>query len=131
MLDVRQATPDSQVVPDGGIVVRLFCCSFCGRSEREVAKLAAGPGGIHICDACVVACQLFMQGDATLPRDFRPENWPTERLLEVLGPLSATSEAHRKHLGEVVDALRARRISWAKIATPLGVSRQTAHERFG
>jgi hypothetical protein len=34
-------------------------------------------------------------------------------------------------LGEVVDALRQREVSWAKIAEPLGVSRQTAWERFG
>jgi hypothetical protein len=112
-------------------VSRLLCCSFCGKSEREVSKLAAGPGGVHICDACVEACRLFMSGEAALPRDFDPNAWPTERLLEVLGPLNATSAAHRRHLGDVVDALRAREVSWAKIAAPLGVSRQTAHERFG
>ena len=26
-------------------MVKKLCCSFCGRSESEVAKLAAGPGG--------------------------------------------------------------------------------------
>jgi hypothetical protein len=110
---------------------RTLCCSFCGKSEREVDKLAAGPGGIHICDACVEACRLFMAGEAAPPRDFDPAAWPTERLLQVLGPLNATSEAHRRHLGEVVDTLRAREISWARIAESLGVSRQTAWERFG
>lgn len=109
----------------------LLACSFCGRSEHDVAKLAAGPGGVHICDGCVEACRLFMAGEAALPRDFDPAGWPTERLMAVLGPLAATSEAHRRHLGEVVDALRERGVSWAKIAAPLGVSRQTAHERFG
>lgn len=110
---------------------RTLCCSFCGKSERDVAKLAAGPGGIHICDACVEACRLFMSGEAALPRDFKPANWPTERLLDVLGPLNATAEGHRRHLGDVVDTLRARDISWARIAERLGVSRQTAWERFG
>jgi hypothetical protein len=110
---------------------RTHCCSFCGKSEREVAKLAAGPGGIHICDGCVEACRLFMSGAAALPRDFKPANWPTERLLDVLGPLNATAEGHRRHLGDVVDTLRAREISWARIAERLGVSRQTAWERFG
>ena len=110
---------------------QVLCCSFCGKSEREVAKLAAGPGGIHICDECVEACRLFMSGEAALPSDFEPTNWPTERLLQVLGPLNATAELHRGHLGQVVDALRERDISWAKIAEGLGVSRQTAWERFG
>lgn len=109
----------------------LLCCSFCGKSEHEIAKLAAGPGGIHICDECVEACRLIMSGEAAAPRDFDPANWPTERLLQVLGPLNKTCEAHRGHLGKVVDALRARETSWAKIAEPLGVSRQTAWERFG
>jgi ATP-dependent Clp protease ATP-binding subunit ClpX len=110
---------------------KQICCSFCGKSEKEVGKLAAGPGGIHICDSCVEACRLFMAGDAALPREFAPSTWPTERLLKVLAPLNATSEAHRHHLGEVVDTLRQREVSWAKIGEVLGVSRQTAWERFG
>lgn len=110
---------------------KKLCCSFCGKSEREVAKLAAGPGGIRICDGCVEACRLFMSGDGALPRVFKPANWPTERLLQVLGQLNATAEAHRAHLADVADTLRAREISWARIAEILGVSRQTAWERFG
>lgn len=112
-------------------IKKRLCCSFCGKSERDVAKLAAGPGGVHICDQCVEACRLFMSGAVAVPRDFDPANWPTERLLQVLGPLNATAEAHRQHLGDVVDALRARDISWARIAEQLSVSRQTAWERFG
>jgi ATP-dependent Clp protease ATP-binding subunit ClpX len=30
-------------------------CSFCGKSEKEVDKLVAGPG-VYICDACVELC---------------------------------------------------------------------------
>jgi hypothetical protein len=30
-------------------------CSFCGKSEHEVAKLVAGPN-VFICDACVAIC---------------------------------------------------------------------------
>lgn len=112
-------------------MAKLLCCSFCGRSEQEAAKLAAGPGGVHICDACVETCRVIMEGDAAPPREFQPATWPTERLLGVLAPLNATLEAHRTHLGAVVDVLRGREVSWAKIAEPLGVSRQAAWERFG
>ena len=35
---------------------KRLCCSFCGRSDSEVAKLAAGPmrmfGRVYICDRC-------------------------------------------------------------------------------
>ena len=110
---------------------KLLCCSFCGKSEREIAKLAAGPGGLYICDECVEACRLYMDGAKALPRAFDPSTWPTDRLLAVLQPLDATLEAYRKHLSGVVGELRGREVSWAQIAAPLRVSRQAAWERFG
>jgi ATP-dependent protease Clp ATPase subunit len=30
----------------------LLACSFCARTEKQVAKLVAGPG-VYICDSCV------------------------------------------------------------------------------
>jgi hypothetical protein len=106
-------------------------CSFCGKSEDEVRKLAAGPGGVHICDECVAVCQVIMQGeDAGPSRAFDPRTWPKERLIALLAPVNATAEAHRGHLQAIVDALRAQDVSWAAIAECLGVSRQTAWERF-
>ena len=30
----------------------MLACTFCGRSQREVSKLIAGPGA-YICDGCV------------------------------------------------------------------------------
>ncbi len=112
-------------------MAKLLCCSFCGKSEREISKLAAGPGGLHICNECVSVCELIMEGDVALARNFDPTSWPTDRLLAVLGPLNTAAEGHREHLSHVVDALRSRKVSWARIATPLGVSRQSAWERFG
>jgi len=35
-------------------------CSFCGKSQREVKKLIAGPG-VHICDECITLCQDIIQ----------------------------------------------------------------------
>ena len=32
-----------------------LCCSFCGKNQKQVKKLIAGPG-IFICDECVVLC---------------------------------------------------------------------------
>ena len=105
-------------------------CSFCGKSDQEVTKLAAGPGGLHICDECVATCQLIMSGSEVPPKEFDPQNWPTDRLLGALNALDATAESYREHLARAVDALRARNVSWAKIAAPLGISRQSAWERF-
>lgn len=110
--------------------MKYLHCSFCGKSDREVAKLAAGPGGLHICNECVETCQLIMGGSEVPASDFDPQNWPTERLLAALKALDETAESYREHLARAVDALRARDVSWAKIAEPLGVSRQSAWERF-
>ena len=32
-----------------------LCCSFCGKSQREVKKLIAGPS-VYICDECIELC---------------------------------------------------------------------------
>ncbi|MEM7644951.1 MAG: hypothetical protein AAF366_20910 [Pseudomonadota bacterium] len=68
---------------------------------------------------------------ADLPDDpFDADGWPTERLLTALPALDATASAYREHVARVVDALRTRRISWARIAEPLGITRQSAWDRF-
>ena len=33
----------------------ILKCSFCGKSQKQVKKLIAGPG-IYICDECVELC---------------------------------------------------------------------------
>ena len=37
---------------DGGDLVK---CSFCGKSQKQVRKLIAGPG-VYICDECIELC---------------------------------------------------------------------------
>jgi transcriptional regulator of acetoin/glycerol metabolism len=106
-------------------------CSFCGKSEEEIEKLVAGPAGIHICNECVALCQVIMAGEGeVLEPNFDPTLWPKERLLALLGPVNGAAELHRQHLQGIVETLRAQKVSWAAIARQLGVSRQTAWERF-
>ncbi|MCB0390593.1 MAG: ATP-dependent Clp protease ATP-binding subunit ClpX [Bdellovibrionales bacterium] len=37
-----------------------LCCSFCGKSQKEVKKLIAGPG-VYICDECIDLCNDIIQ----------------------------------------------------------------------
>ena len=47
----------------------LLRCSFCGKSQREVKKLIAGPT-VFICDECVDICQDIIAEDRTIePQD--------------------------------------------------------------
>ena len=35
-------------------------CSFCGKSQRQVKKLIAGPG-VYICDECIELCNEIIE----------------------------------------------------------------------
>ena len=107
-------------------------CSFCLKSQHEVAKLIAGPGAIFICDACVALCDEYVAGRTPKidESQFKIENIPSERLLARLKPIEQTLQGMGNQLQTVVDALRKREVSWALIGEALGVSRQSAWERF-
>jgi ATP-dependent Clp protease ATP-binding subunit ClpX len=38
----------------------LFKCSFCGKSQKQVRKLIAGPG-VYICDECIDLCNEIIE----------------------------------------------------------------------
>ena len=38
-----------------GDTAELVKCSFCGKSQKQVKKLIAGPG-VYICDECIDLC---------------------------------------------------------------------------
>ena len=43
-------------------------CSFCGKSQKEVKKLVAGPT-VYICDECIELCNEIIADDADKERD--------------------------------------------------------------
>ncbi len=42
------------------------CCSFCQRGPESVNRLIAGPGGVYICDECVVLCKEILEEEIKL-----------------------------------------------------------------
>src|SRR5699024_12662439 len=38
----------------------LLKCSFCGKSQKQVVKLIAGPG-VYICDECIELCNEIIE----------------------------------------------------------------------
>lgn len=46
----------------GTAVAPAMHCSFCGKSQREVRKLIAGPS-VYICDECVSLCSDILSED--------------------------------------------------------------------
>ncbi len=50
-------------------------CSFCGKSQRQVKKLIAGPG-VYICDECIDLCNEIIDEELTAPVAFDLETLP-------------------------------------------------------
>jgi ATP-dependent Clp protease ATP-binding subunit ClpX len=59
-------------------------CSFCGKSQRQVKKLIAGPG-VYICDECIDLCNEIIDEELTAPPTFDLDNLPKPR--EIYGVL--------------------------------------------
>jgi ATP-dependent Clp protease ATP-binding subunit ClpX len=105
-------------------------CSFCGKSQHQVEKLIAGPW-VFVCNECVRLCERILDGSyAPDGTTFKPLDRPTEQLLSQMGSVNYATDASRDFLQGIVDTLRKREVSWADIANQLGISRQSAWERF-
>jgi ATP-dependent Clp protease ATP-binding subunit ClpX len=50
-------------------------CSFCGKSQRQVKKLIAGPG-VYICDECIDLCNEIIDEELTSPAQLDLDNLP-------------------------------------------------------
>ena len=129
-----------------------FHCAFCGRDNNSVGKMIAGPG-VAICNECVAACQNVIDG-TTPPKGARDRKseasgrtsgerteeggprfgaWDqldTETLLSAVERTDGTIRSIRAIQNDQVAVLRERNTSWSVIGNALGISRQSAHERF-
>ena len=56
----------------------LLKCSFCGKSQKQVKKLIAGPS-VYICDECIELCNEIIEEELSEPSDFRLEELPKPR----------------------------------------------------
>jgi ATP-dependent Clp protease ATP-binding subunit ClpX len=66
-----------------------LCCSFCGKSQKEVRKLIAGPT-VYICDECIELC------NDIIAEEYDREDYYTSR-----GSIPKPQEI-KKHLDEYV-----------------------------
>ncbi len=77
-------------------------CSFCGKSQRQVKKLIAGPG-VYICDECIDLCNEIIDEELTAPPVFELENLPKPREInEVLGEYVVGQDDAKKALSVAV-----------------------------
>ena len=61
-----------------GDTQELLKCSFCGKSQKQVKKLIAGPG-VYICDECIDLCNEIIEEELTDTGELRFDELPTPR----------------------------------------------------
>jgi len=67
-------------------------CSFCGKSQRQVKKLIAGPG-VYICDECIDLCNEIIDEELTAPAQLDLENLPKPKdIYDVLNDYVVSQE---------------------------------------
>jgi ATP-dependent Clp protease ATP-binding subunit ClpX len=82
-----------------------YRCSFCGKSQEQVHRLIAGPGGVYICDECIDLCQEIIAEEQSAPAAQRLPitKIPTpKRIMEQLNQYVIGQERAKKVLSVAV-----------------------------
>jgi ClpX C4-type zinc finger len=107
-------------------------CSFCLKPTKNVQKMVAGPG-VYICNECVELCAQIIAARGPGSAPLQP-SWERELsdddLLAMLPKIAASSVQAHRQLDKFVRHARSRGITWTRIGTALGMTRQSAWERF-
>ncbi len=81
----------------------ILLCSFCGKSQREVKKLVAGPS-VYICEECISLCNeiIASEDDGLVLESARPELLRPSEIKAVLDSYVIGQERAKKVLSVAV-----------------------------
>jgi ATP-dependent Clp protease ATP-binding subunit ClpX len=86
-------------IGDGGDLLK---CSFCGKSQKQVKKLIAGPG-VYICDECIDLCNEIIEEELAETSELGMEELPKPReIFDFLEQYVVGQEAAKKSLSVAV-----------------------------
>jgi len=86
-------------IGDGGDLLK---CSFCGKSQKQVKKLIAGPG-VYICDECIDLCNEIIEEELSETAEVGLEELPKPKeIFEFLNSYVIGQETAKKSLAVAV-----------------------------
>jgi ATP-dependent Clp protease ATP-binding subunit ClpX len=86
-------------IGDGGDLLK---CSFCGKSQKQVKKLIAGPG-VYICDECIDLCNEIIEEELSESSDLKWDELPKPKeIYEFLDGYVIGQESAKKTLSVAV-----------------------------
>jgi ATP-dependent Clp protease ATP-binding subunit ClpX len=86
-------------IGDGGDLLK---CSFCGKSQKQVKKLIAGPG-VYICDECIDLCNEIIEEELAEASELGLVELPKPKeIFEFLEQYVVGQEAAKKSLAVAV-----------------------------
>ena len=81
---------------------KILCCSFCGKTQKEVRKLITGPG-VNICDSCVALCSDVINNEATNEEfNFQKTKLKPVDVLNILNDYVINQDSAKKTLAVAV-----------------------------
>jgi ATP-dependent Clp protease ATP-binding subunit ClpX len=84
---------------DGGDLVK---CSFCGKSQKQVKKLIAGPG-VYICDECIDLCNDIIEEELSGTTEVQFDDLPKPKeIFDFLSDYVIGQDAAKKILSVAV-----------------------------
>jgi ATP-dependent Clp protease ATP-binding subunit ClpX len=89
-------------VPKFGDSSEQLKCSFCGKSQRQVKKLIAGPG-VYICDECIDLCNEIIEEELEHEVEVKLDELPKPReIYKILNDYVIGQEEAKKILSVAV-----------------------------
>jgi ATP-dependent Clp protease ATP-binding subunit ClpX (EC 3.4.21.92) len=104
VLPLEQRSQGRQVITMGkfGEGSELVKCSFCGKSQKQVKKLIAGPG-VYICDECIDLCNDIIAEELAETNEVAFEELPKpQEIFEFLNDYVIGQERAKKILSVAV-----------------------------